>query len=194
MQQPPGFIDSNLPSHVCKLHKSLYGLKQAPRAWFDKLFQALKSFGFTQSCSDASLFVIKDLVLVIVLVYVDDILVSGPDPSVCTRFIQKLGSLFPVKDLGPLHYFLGLEVQRSSKGLFLHQTKYLLDLLQKTKMEGAKPCCTPLATTKLDHSGIPLSNPTDYRSLVGVLQYLTWTRPDISFAIQSSMPIHAYSY
>ena len=183
MQQPPGFIDSTRPNHVCKLHKSLYGLKQAPRAWFDKLFQALKSFGFTQSCSDASLFVLKDPVLVIILVYVDDILISGPDTSVCNRIIQQLGSLFPVKDLGPLHYFLGLEVNRSSQGLFLHQTKYLMDLLQKSKMEGAKPCFTPLATAKLDRSGIPLSNPTDYRSLVGALQYLTWTRPDISFAV-----------
>ncbi|KAM1153095.1 hypothetical protein ACFX14_035526 [Malus domestica] len=50
-------------------------------------------------------------------------------------------------------------------------------------MEGAKPCCTPLGTTKLDHCGIPLSNPTEYRSLIGALQYLTWTRPDISFAV-----------
>ncbi|KAM1153096.1 hypothetical protein ACFX14_035527 [Malus domestica] len=77
MQQPPGFIDSNMPNHMCKLKKSLYGLKQAPRAWIDKLFQALKSFGFTQSCSDASLFVINDPVLDIVLVYVDDILING---------------------------------------------------------------------------------------------------------------------
>ncbi|BBN68591.1 hypothetical protein Prudu_489S000400 [Prunus dulcis] len=183
MHQPPGFSDPNFPNHVCQLKKSLYGLKQAPRAWFDKLFQALKSLGFTQSSSDASLFVLKVPVLVIVLVYVDDILVSGPDSSVCNLFIKKLSSLFPVKDLGPLHYFLGLEVQRTDEGLFLHQGKYLMDLLQKTKMEGAKPCSTPLGTTKLDHGGIPLDNPTEYRSIVGGLQYLTWTRPDISFAV-----------
>ncbi|KAM2097703.1 hypothetical protein ACFX1R_021210 [Malus domestica] len=183
MQQPPGFSDPTLPNHVCKLRKSLYGLKQAPMAWFDKLFQAFKSLGFTQSCSGASLFVLNDPILVIVLVYVNDILVSGPDPSVFDLFIKNLGSLFPVKDLSPLHYFLGLKVQRSQQGLFLYQGKYLLDLLQKTKMEGAKPCCTPLGTTKLDHSGIPLSNPTEYRSIVGALQYLTWTRPDISFVV-----------
>ncbi|CAL9026369.1 unnamed protein product, partial [Prunus brigantina] len=145
--------------------------------------EALKSLGFTQSSSDASLFVLKVPVLVIVLVYVDDILVSGPDSSVCNLFIKKLSSLFPVKDLGPLHYFLGLEVQRTNEGLFLHQGKYLMDLLQKTKMEGAKPCSTPLGTTKLDHGGTPLDNPTEYRSIVGGLQYLTWTRPDISFAV-----------
>ncbi|KAM1830529.1 hypothetical protein ACFX13_020749 [Malus domestica] len=183
MQQPPGFSDPNLPHHVCKLRKSLYGLKQAPRAWFDKLFQALIRLGFQQSSSDASLFVLPSHTPVMVLVYVDDILVTGPDSSICNLFIQNLGAIFPVKDLGPLHYFLGLEIQRSSTGLFLHQTKYLLDLLGKTNMAGAKPCCTPLGSNKLDHSGPFLSNPTEYRSIVGGLQYLTWTRPDISFAV-----------
>ncbi|KAB2629424.1 hypothetical protein D8674_034219 [Pyrus ussuriensis x Pyrus communis] len=183
MQQPPGFTDPLFPSHVCKLRKSLYGLKQAPRAWFDKLFQALQALGFTQSSSDASLFVLNGPHLVIVLVYVDDILVTGPNSNLCHQFITQLSARFPVKDLGPLHYFLGLEVQRSTKGIFLHQTKYLLELLKRTNMEGAKPCCTPLGSQKLDHSGPLLSNPTAYRSLVGGLQYLTWTRPDLAFAV-----------
>lgn len=183
MVQPPGFQDPSRPTHVCKLRKSLYGLKQAPRAWFDKLFHALLSLGFSQSSSDASLFVLHAPTLVIVLVYVDDILVSGPDATICNQFIAKLSTLFPVKDLGPLHYFLGLEVHRTKDTLILHQNKYLLDLLQKTNMTGAKPCCTPLSSTKLDHSGELLANPTEYRSLVGALQYLTWTRPDISFAV-----------
>ncbi|KAM1714592.1 hypothetical protein ACFX11_025429 [Malus domestica] len=148
MQQPPGFIDPSKPHHVCQLRKSLYGLKQAPRAWFDKLFQALLQFGFVQSSSDVSLFVLNGSSPVIVLVYVDDILVTGPNSSACTQFIHKLSTLFPIKDLGPLHYFLGLEVHQSAEGLFLHQTKYLLDLLRKTNMDGAKPCCTPLGSTK----------------------------------------------
>ena len=173
MSQPPGFLDSHLPNHVCKLHKSLYGLKQAPRAWFEKLFQALHTFGFTQSSSDASLFVLQSSVPVFVLVYVDDILVTGPNTNLCQQFIHKLSQVFPVKDLGPLHYFLGLEVHRTSEGLFMHQGKYLLDLLHKTNMAGAKPCVTPLGTSKLDHSGPFLSNPTEYRSIVGGLQYLT---------------------
>ena len=167
MQQPPGFVAPTSPSHVCKLTKSLYGLKQAPRAWFDKLFQALHSLGFQQSSSDASLFVLNGPHLVIVLVYVDDILVTGPNSHLCQQFIKQLSSWFPVKDLGPLHYFLGLEVHRSSQGIFLHQTKYLIDLLKKTNMEGAKPCCTPLSSKKLDHSGPLLSNPTEYHSIVG---------------------------
>ena len=183
MIQPPGFCDPQFPSHVCKLRKSLYGLKHAPRAWFDKLFTTLISLGFQHSTSDASLFVLKAPVLVIVLVYVDDILVTGPNSDACNLFIQKLSSIFPVKNLGPLHYFLGLEVQHSTQGLFLHQSKYLLDLLQKTKMDGAKPCTTPLSSIKLDHTGPLISDPTEYRSIVGALQYMTWTRPDVSFAV-----------
>ncbi|XP_070672688.1 retrovirus-related Pol polyprotein from transposon RE1 isoform X1 [Malus domestica] len=92
MQQPPGFVDPNSPSFVCKLQKSLYGLKQAPRAWFDKLFQALRTLGFHQSQSDASLFVLNGSHLVIVLVYVDDILVIGPHSQLCQQFIQQLST------------------------------------------------------------------------------------------------------
>ena len=103
MEQPPGFIDSSKPSSVCKLNKSLYGLKQAPRAWYDKLFQALLSLGFSNSQSNSPS-------LVIISVYVDDILVTYPNSLVCKDVITQLGKLFPVKDLGPLHYFLGLEV------------------------------------------------------------------------------------
>ncbi|KAM1941804.1 hypothetical protein ACFX13_029341 [Malus domestica] len=183
MQQPPGFVDASQPSSVCKLHMSLYGLKQATRAWYDKLGHALLSLGFTNSKSDCSLFVNTSPYLVIVLVYVDDIIVTGPHTSSCQAFIHKLSSMFPVKDLGPLHYFLGLEVHRSSEGIFLSQGKYAMDLLLKTTMEGCKPCATPLGTTKLDHLGTLLSDPKEYRSIVGALQYLTWTRPDISFAV-----------
>ncbi|KAB2611286.1 pentatricopeptide repeat-containing protein [Pyrus ussuriensis x Pyrus communis] len=136
------------------LHKSLYGLKQAPRAWYDKLHGALLSLGFV-----------------------------GPSSSAYKSVICQLSALFPIKDLGSLHYFLGLEVKRSSKGIFVSQTKYILDLLDKAKMEGAKPCVTPLSTSQFDHSSPLLDDPTEYRSLVGALQYLTWTRPDLSFAV-----------
>ncbi|KAM2735330.1 hypothetical protein PS2_023163 [Malus domestica] len=183
MQQPPGFIDSTKSSYVCKLNKSLYGLKQAPRAWYDKLFQTLISLGFENSKSDCSLFVQHKPSLIIVLVYVDDILVTGPQSSACHEFIHQLSNQFPVKDLGPLHFFLGLEVQRTTDGLFLSQGKYAHDLLVKTHMDGCKPCSTPLGTTKLDHTGPLLDNSSEYRSIVGALQYLTWTRPDISFAV-----------
>ncbi|KAM2558058.1 hypothetical protein TB2_015106 [Malus domestica] len=183
MAQPPGFIDQDHPTHICHLKKSLYGLKQAPRAWYEKLQSALFSMGFQASHSDHSLFVLHQPTLVLVLVYVDDIIVTGPSSSVCNSIISQLSSQFPIKDLGDLHYFLGLEVQKSTSGAFIHQSKYILDLLKRTKMDGAKPCATPLSSVKLDHTGSLLSNPDDYRSIVGTLQYLTWTRPDLSFAV-----------
>ncbi|XP_050138246.1 uncharacterized mitochondrial protein AtMg00810-like [Malus sylvestris] len=153
------------------------------------------TLGFKQSSSDASLFVLHGSAPVIVLVYVDDIFVTGPNAIFCQQFIHQLSQAFPVKDLGPLHYFLGLEVQRNSEGLFMHPSKYSLDLLNKANMAGAKPCVTPLGTTKLDHSGPLLSNPTEYRSIVGGLQYLTRTRPNLSFAVNQvcSLALTAYS-
>ncbi|XP_070672584.1 uncharacterized mitochondrial protein AtMg00810-like [Malus domestica] len=183
MKQPLGFEDPIKPAHVCHLQKSLYGLKQASRAWYDKLHSALSSMGFIGSQNDHSLFIKRDHVLVFVLVYVDDILVTGPSSQAFQATITHLSSLFPIKDLGPLHYFLGLEVKRSSTGIFLSQTKYILDLLQKAKMDGAKASATPLSTSKLDHSSPLLFDPIEYRALVGGLQYLTWTRPDLSFAV-----------
>ncbi|XP_021833784.1 uncharacterized protein LOC110773568 [Prunus avium] len=183
MEQPPGFVALDSSSYVCKLHKSLYGLKQAPRAWYDQLYTSLLSLGFQASQSDTSLFILKVPHLVLILVYVDDIIITGPSSATCQTIISKLGTQFPIKDLGPLHYFLGLEVHQTDHGIFLSQQKYALDLLSKAKMEGAKPCVTPIGSLKLDHTGPLLQNPTEYRSLAGALQYLTWTRPDLSFAV-----------
>ncbi|KAB2621335.1 hypothetical protein D8674_023517 [Pyrus ussuriensis x Pyrus communis] len=123
MIQPPGFVDPSKPHHVCKLRKSLYGLKQAPRA---------------------CLFIKRDTSITFILVYVDDIIITGSSSTTCQSIISNLQLMFPVKDLGDIHYFLGIEVHKSAKGLLLHQTKYALDLLKKTDMLGAKPCATPV--------------------------------------------------
>ncbi|KAM2241198.1 hypothetical protein ACFXTI_010508 [Malus domestica] len=90
-----------------------------------------------------------------------------------------------MKDLGPLHFFLGLEATRGADGLHLKQTKYVLDLLKRVDMLDAKPCATPAQSRSPLHSldGVPLPNPTSYRSVVGALQYLTITRPDITYAV-----------
>ncbi|XP_026416191.1 uncharacterized protein LOC113311580 [Papaver somniferum] len=115
----------------------------------------------------------------------DDIVLTGSSTSYCKELISTLSSSFPLKNLGPLHFFLGLEVKHNSSGLFVCQTKYALDLLDKTQMVGAKSCSPPSsATTKLSANDEELlENPTEYRSLVGVLQYLTWTRTEISFVV-----------
>ncbi|XP_071704681.1 uncharacterized mitochondrial protein AtMg00810-like [Rutidosis leptorrhynchoides] len=185
MEQPPGFINAKFPSHVCHLKKALYSLKQAPRAWFQRLSTFLFQIGFSCSRADPSLFVYKPNSCVLyLLVYVDDIILIGNDDAMIRRFITRLHHEFVIKDLGKLSYFLGLEVTYTSTGLFLSQAKYAHDILTRTKLLDAKPMPTPLATAKnFTTQGTLYSDPTYYCSLVGTLQYLTITHPDISYAV-----------
>ncbi|KAK9074370.1 hypothetical protein SSX86_006968 [Deinandra increscens subsp. villosa] len=185
MEQPPGFVDPKFPNHVCRLHKALYGLKQAPRAWFQRLSTFLIQSGFSCSRADPSLFVFKrDSCILYLLVYVDDLILTGNQEDTIATFITKLHHEFAIKDLGNLSYFLGLEVISNTSGLFLSQTRYARDILERAKMLDAKPMATPLASNiTFTTSGQPFEDPTLYRSLVGALQYLTITRPDISYAV-----------
>uniref|UniRef100_A0A2N9FEL3 Reverse transcriptase Ty1/copia-type domain-containing protein n=1 Tax=Fagus sylvatica TaxID=28930 RepID=A0A2N9FEL3_FAGSY len=186
MAQPLGFIDSTQPSHVCKLHKSLYGLKQAPRAWFERFTSHLLTLGFTASLADASLFVLHHgSTTVYLLLYVDDIIITGNNSTAISDIISQLSAAFELKDLGPLRYFLGLQIDYKKVGLFVHQHKYITDLLHKFQMTDCKASPTPIATTppiSTDNNDA-LSDPTPFRSLVGALQYATFTRLDIAFAV-----------
>ncbi|GJX91769.1 uncharacterized mitochondrial protein-like protein [Tanacetum coccineum] len=194
MEQPPGFLNHQYPNHVCKLSKALYGLKQAPRAWFQRLSTFLLSYGFTCSRADTSLFVFtSDTCIMYLLVYVDDLILTGNDESVIATFTSRLNHEFAIKDLGALNYFLGLEVAYTDNGLFLTQSKYARDILKRADLYDSKPVSTPLAThVSFTADGIPYSDSTLYRSLVGALQYLTITRPDLSYAVnQVSQFLHA---
>ena len=171
MKLPPG-LESTSSNKVCRLRKSLYGLKQAPRCWFAKLVSALKDYGFLQSYSDYSLFVYtRGWIQLNVLVYVDDLIISGNDSSALQAFKSYLSNCFYMKDLGPLKYFLGIEVARSSTGLFVCQRKYTLDIISETGLLGAKPVGFPMEQNhKLGlASGIMLSDPEPFRRLVGRL-------------------------
>ncbi|XP_070674720.1 uncharacterized protein [Malus domestica] len=186
MAQPPGFEDVHHPHLVCKLQKSLYGLKQAPRAWNDRFTKFLPHLGFQTTYSDSSLFVkTVDSGIVILLLYVDDIIITGSASASIQQVITALHTEFDIKDLRDLHYFLGIQISRTPTGLFLSQSKYVLDLLTKTEMLDAKPCDTPCLPYNrlLKDDGDPYTNPTLYRSVVGALQYLTFTRPDIAFSV-----------
>jgi hypothetical protein len=104
MKQPPCFVDSVLLSHVCRLYKSLYGLKQAPRAWYSRLNDFLLSIGFCASKVDASLFIFSvGADICYLLVYVDDILLTGSNFFLLQRLIQLLSSKFKLRDLGIVH-------------------------------------------------------------------------------------------
>ena len=122
MQQPPGFVGD--PDMVCRLRKSIYGLKQAPRAWFHCLQQFLVHYGFVSSVANSSLFIYtRSGVRIFMVVYVDDIIVTGSCPRAVQTFIEALGRAFLLRDLGPLDYYLGIALQVQSDGaLFLSVT------------------------------------------------------------------------
>jgi hypothetical protein len=185
MKPPPGFHTTR-PGMVCRLHKSLYGLKQAPRCWFAKLSTALKAYGFKQSLSDYSLFTLQQQGSILgVLVYVDDLIISGNDHAVISTFKTYLHTCFHMKDLGTLKYFLGVEVARSPTGIFLSQRKYALDIVSEAGLLGCKPVPTPI---EQNHrlalaNGRILDQPDKYRRLVGRLIYLCFTRPELSYCV-----------
>ena len=186
MMRPPSLFSSST-TEVYKLNRSLYGLKQAPRAWFEKFRSTLLQFKLVQSKYDSSLFLRKTATgIVLLLVYVDDIVIIGTDTLLITQLQQHLQDSFHMKDLGTLTYFLGLEVHRDSSGIFLHQHKYIQDLITLAGLQDSSSVDTPLeVNVKYDaDEGEQLSDPLLYRQLVGSLNYLTITRPDISFAVQ----------
>ena len=186
MQQPPGYVDPLHPSYVCKLHKSLYGPKQAPRAWFERFTSHLLHLGFTTSMVDKSLFIFHSSgTIIYLLLYVDDIIVTGNNSSKISSLITALNQVFELKDLGPLSYLLGIQIFHTKYGITLTQSKYASDVLHRFNMANSKlvktPCC-PSSRLVL-YSGVALSDPTAYKSMVGALQYLTFTRPDLAFNV-----------
>lgn len=188
MQQPPFYENLTHPNYVCKLDKALYGLKQAPRAWYARLCKRLQELGFMPSKADTSLFYYsRGEYTVYVLVYDDDIIVASSSPKATAALLKDLQKDFALKDLGDLHYFLGIEVKRSNDGLVLSQGRYAADVLSRTGMDKAKSVDTPLAVSEkmrlTDGSALGSEDATRYRSVVGALQYLTLTRPDISFSV-----------
>ncbi|CAM8956775.1 unnamed protein product [Rhodiola kirilowii] len=191
MKLPPGFYKKEKAvGKVCRLLKSLYGLKQASRQWFTKFSEALAEFGFTNNLNDYSLFTLhRDGQFLILLVYVDDVLLTGTSDLLIHEVKSFIHQKFQIKDLGHLKYFLGLEVARSSAGIFLNQRKYAVELLEEHGLTDCKPSKTPMEVKhKLGLSTEPaLADPLPYRRLVGKLIYLTITRPDLAY------PVHILS-
>ncbi|GKE09208.1 ribonuclease H-like domain-containing protein, partial [Tanacetum coccineum] len=192
MYQPSGFVDAKFPHHVCRLQRSLYGLKQAPRAWFQRFAGYALRVGFSSSRCDSSLFIYHHgSEVAYLLIYVDDIVLTTSSVDLLQRIISSLHKEFDMTDLGALNYFLGISVTRDSKGIFLSQKKYALELLDRAHMANCNPTRTPVDTkSKLGSDGDPISDPTMYRSLASGLQYLTFTRPDISYAVQVCLHMH----
>jgi hypothetical protein len=174
MRQPPSYEDKSSPNYICNLDKALYSLKQAPRAWYSRLSLKLQELGFTPSKTGTSLFYYhKGKQTIFILVCVDDVIVASSSQDAVHALLRDLEKEFALKDLSDLHYFLGIEVQRSKDGLLMKQQWYATDILQRVGMMICKPESTPLsATEKLSRTeGQPLSieDSTKYRSIVGAL-------------------------
>lgn len=190
MEQPTGFVRQGNSPLVCELKKALYGLKQAPRAWYERLSLKLHSLGFITSKPDTSLLLQSSgSTCCYVLVHVDDIIIMGTSSAEIDRLIIMLHNTFALKDLGSLNYILGIEVSYpKAGGMFLSQTKYISDLLIRTKISEANPISTPMVS-----GSIPSAQDGDlfhdtflYRSTMGALQYATVTHPEISYSVNKA--------
>ena len=187
MDLPPGcMVPERQKQKVCKLKKSLYGLKQSPRAWFGRFTKSMTTFGYKQSNSDYTLFLKKRHgKITALIVYVDDMIVTSKDLEEMKALKHYLSKEFEMKDLGPLKYFLGIEISRSSKGIFLSQRKYAVDLLHETGMSACQPADTPMEEGLklcIETSQVPVERGR-YQRLVGRLMYLAHTRPDLAYAL-----------
>eukprot|EP00253_Pinus_taeda_P003483 PITA_03483 len=189
VEQLEGFEIHDRESHVCRLKKALYGLKQAPQAWYERIDSYLMKLEFTRSEVDPNLyFKIEDDKPLILVLYVDDLFLTGADPLIhkCKR---ELASKFEMKDLGLMHYFLGLEVWQKPGEIFLSQGKYVVKILERFGMVDCKPVTTPMELdfNKLSGSaaGHVLQNVSEYRQLVKALMFLVNSCPDICFAVNT---------
>ncbi|KAI3666993.1 hypothetical protein L6452_42034 [Arctium lappa] len=185
VSQPEGFVNPDNPDHVYILDKALYGLKQAPRAWYDVLSKFLVKSGFSKGKVDTTLFIKKEKTdIILIQIFVDDIIFGSTNPKYCKNFSNLMVSRFQMSMMGEMNFFLGLQVKQFSTGIFINQSKYILDILRKFNMENCKPIGTPMAPgTKIstDPSGKSVDVRT-YRGMIGSLMYLTSSRPDIMFS------------
>jgi len=188
MEQPEGYADDS--TMVWRLQRSLYGLKQSPRAWYRELDAFLKSLGFRRTISDQSIYVRLDTGgLIIVGVYVDDLTIAAERKDTLAAFKSSMSARYSMKDLGDIHFILGLQVRRNrgTRTLHLSQEQYVRAVLARFGMDACKPAKSPLPTkcvlTKRMEGEVAV-NPQQYLKAIGSLMYaMLGTRPDLAFAI-----------
>ncbi|PKU77239.1 Retrovirus-related Pol polyprotein from transposon TNT 1-94 [Dendrobium catenatum] len=200
MRQPKGFEDATNPSHVCRLQKAIYRLRQASRQWFTTFTNYLRQIGFSHSQADPSLLIFHDGVThIYLLVYIDDILLMGNNVQAMTALVAKLTEKFTMKQLGAANHFLGIKIDHTHDKYFLSQSSYAQSIIQMAGLPKCNPVANPSITkiTALKPEDPPLFDALTYRRIIGSLQYLTLTRPDIAYAVNmlsqhmhSPEPIH----
>lgn len=186
VKQPPGFENHNFPKHVFELKKSLYGLKQAPRAWYERLSNFLLENNIIRGKFDTTLFhktIKKDMI--ICQIYVDDIIFGTTNATLGKEFSKSMQAEFEMSMMGELKYFLGIQINQTSEGTYVHQTKYVKEILKKFNLNESNMAKTPMHPTCCLGKD-EVSKKVDqkiYRGMIGSLLYLTATRPDIQFSI-----------
>eukprot|EP00253_Pinus_taeda_P004555 PITA_04555 len=169
------------------LKKALYGLKQAPIAWYGQIDSYLQQLGFVKSGVDPNLYylMVENEPLILVL-YVDELFLTRPSRLI-KDYKKNHEAEFNMKDMGLMHYFLGLEVWQKNGMIFLGQGRYPPEILKRFKTQNCGPMGTPMITNwkKIDASGDKEVGPTLYRQLVGLLMYLVNIRPDICFDVNT---------
>lgn len=188
MRQPPAFVADGNVRKVCRLKKSLYGLKQAARSWKNKLHTVLAKQGFTRCKADPCLYKkVKANKCCYVLVYVDDLIVASDDDGIHQGLVAALEKNFEISQLGDIHYYLGIEVERDEQGDFhINQAKYINHVVASNGLSDAKVSKMPLdpGYLKQETEGEPLPDNAEYQKAVGQLLYLAVnSMPDISATI-----------
>ena len=174
VRQPPGFESSHsqFQNRVFKLRKALYGLKQAPQAWFARLKSFLLESGFEMGSVDKTFFLLRHgHYILIVQIYVDDIIFGGSSHALVSKFSEQMSREFEMSMMGELQFFLGLQINQTPQGTFIHQAKYTKDLLRKFDMSDLSPQPTPISTSTaldadLDDEAV---DQKEYRSMIGSL-------------------------
>ena len=195
MQQPKGFVGKGEEHLVCKLKKSIYGLKQSPRCWNTALDKQLKEMGFVQSTSDPCIYIDAGGDIFFIGVYVDNIILASRTLERVTEVKEALSQKFDIKDMGKLHFFLGMQVMQDKKtgDTWVGQPAYTENLLAKCGMQDSKPVSTPAdPSQKLVKAtdGEESVNQQQFQSIIGCLMYLSVsTRPDITYSVSNSSPI-----
>ena len=210
MKQPPGFAKAGEEHLVCKLRRSIYGLRQSPRQWNQALHSFLASHGFKRSICDHCVYIrhtgtTRHGLPEILVVYVDDILVIAPTVKQVEALKTLLKSRFDVTDLGELEFFLGIRVHRDrvKRLVFLDQSTYIQDMLQRYGLQDCNSCVTPVekglylpkaSTIPIDPEEEERLVRIPYREAVGSLLYCSVsTRPDIAYAV-SAVSQHLNNY
>ena len=153
--------------------------------WFGKFSEVIEKFGIQKSKSGHSVFYRNSQAgIILLVVYVDDIIITRDDMVCISSLKSFLHDQFHTKDLGMLKYFLGVEVMRRKRGIFLSKRKYMLDLLSETRKMAAKSCQSPMAPSlHLIREGELFEDPKIYKRLVGKLNFLTITHLDIAYSV-----------